>query len=182
MPAEKGPQEICPGCRGNFSQLPMPRQITSYTGASPRCWQAYNALINKQFQNEQYFPAHRMTIDAYAAQHPGDQSDPKARQSANLHLISLYLYFEKDFSEKQVISIFQDLIPLRENWPEIKALENPKWLTVLDLLHSKEGDAKKHLALVKKWAKSVWEAYASQHETIIETFQLMRSLKITSKK
>jgi hypothetical protein len=65
-----------------------------YILSVPGCWQLYGEILAKEYMPENYdADLHRITVDAYAAQHPGIPNR-RAIQSVNVHLISLFAIFE----------------------------------------------------------------------------------------
>ena len=60
-----------------------------YIGASAGCWEIYGEVLARKSSDYRYWPAHRMTVGAYATQHPGTSS-PQTIKSVAVHLISLY--------------------------------------------------------------------------------------------
>ena len=68
--------------------------------SSPGCWAAFGEVLALEYSEASYARAHRLSVDAYAVQHPGRPS-PQSVQSVALHLISLCLILEQglDFGE-----------------------------------------------------------------------------------
>src|SRR5258708_7273463 len=95
--------EQCPGCFAEFETADTDGISHPYIGASAACWKMYGSILAKEYSDPAYFKVHRITVDAYCAQHIGDQSDRRARQSAWIHLIALYLMFEKSLSPEAVL-------------------------------------------------------------------------------
>jgi hypothetical protein len=59
---------------------------------SPGCWAAYGRVLEREYSDPVLFgAAHRLTVDAYALQHPGDPRERRAVQSFWLHGASLWL-------------------------------------------------------------------------------------------
>lgn len=48
---------------------------------SAACWRGYGEFLAAQYLDPQWMRFHQIVVDAYAAQHPGDD-DPRAVQSA----------------------------------------------------------------------------------------------------
>ncbi len=158
----------CTGCGGSFPQRGQLPITHPYIGSTTECWQSYGKVLAKEFNDEAYFKVHRITVDTYAAQHVGDQTDRRARQSANLHLIALYLMFEKEASQKEILKFLDKTTHIKRDWQAIPQKENPNWMTIKDV--QKASDSKSHEVLVKKWGESVWQEYKDLHENLIHRY------------
>lgn len=91
QPSTKTP---CCGCGGLFEHGDGPEH--AYMLASPGCWEHYGKVLAKEFENPALFEAsHRLTVDAYALQHPGLETDQRAVQSVRIHYVALHLIFEE---------------------------------------------------------------------------------------
>lgn len=159
----------CYGCLGEFVKSTQPCTSHPYIGSVKECWLTYSEILAKEFGDKEYFKVHRTTVDSYVGQHIGDQNDRRARQSANVHLIALYLYFEKRLDIASVLQFLKDATARKRDWPSILKIREPKWLTINDILKAK--NATEHAQYVEAWGKSVWNAYADQHQDIIRTYK-----------
>ena len=63
--------------------------VHTYVPSSPGCWKAFGEAQADEAERFSYPPVHRVVVDAYMAQHPGDGSDRRDRQSVFLHLVGL---------------------------------------------------------------------------------------------
>lgn len=110
-----------------------------------------------------YAPIHRLTVDAYAAQHPGEPS-PQAIGSVVAHLIRLYLILERGLPPERANAAMRWTTPRKREfaWPEPPPSTGE--VTVLDVLRA--GEPGEHIRRVREWARSVWEAWSPRHETI----------------
>src|SRR5215467_14647334 len=64
-------ETVCPGCG-----LAMPKRLEAtgheYINASPECWSVYTEVLEAEYSNPLLFAqVHQLTVDTYAAQHPG---------------------------------------------------------------------------------------------------------------
>ena len=59
----------CPGCGLELPQRDGP--VHPYIGASAACWSLYGEVLTREYGDASYRSAHRLTLDAYAVQHPG---------------------------------------------------------------------------------------------------------------
>ncbi len=155
-------EEHCPDCGAGYAAIDGPTH--AYLGGSPACWAAFNEVLAREFQDVRYFASHRLTVDAYTVQHPGDQSDRRAAQSVNIHLTALYLVLEegRTFAHaSKTLGILaktykQAFEPLAPPAPDLYRL------TVKDVLHAKTAEA--HADIVRQWAQDVWRAWADHHD------------------
>lgn len=153
--------EVCPGCGERFA--PMPDGPThAYIGASPACWAAYSEVLAREFNDPAYFAPHRFTVDAYAAQHPGED-DRRQRQSVAVHLVGICHWLEHGMSTEEVISATQRILSVPRDWPWMEP-PTAYSMTVLDVLAA--TSAAEHLELVRAWAASVWESWSAHHDAI----------------
>ncbi len=154
--------ERCPGCGAPVPTVPGgPRH--RYIGASPGCWAIYTAMLASEFGA---FDArtHQLSVDSYAAQHPGDRS-PRAIQSVCTHLVALCLSLEHGFGVEDLRPLVNDLNKGR--WFAARWLEPPPSpfpMTVLDLLDADSPDA--YGALVREWASATWNAWSAHHTQV----------------
>ena len=131
--------------------------------SSPACWAAYGEVLAREYSDPAYFQVHRLSVDAYAVQHPG-HPNPQAIQSVAVHLIRLCLLLERG-------------LPMdRANEAMLKASEQEQkfvWLTppaslgavtVADVWKAETLEA--HLEAVRRWAESAWAAWTSHHATV----------------
>ena len=153
--------DACPGCGARVPDsgaTPNPE-----VNASPGCWAAYGDVLARQYGEWGNPPIHRLTVDTYAAQHPGKPSR-KSTQSVALHLIGLYLALERGTEPRRISQETGRMVadPSAFQW-----LEPPPpagQLTIMDVVGA--ATLKEHSARVRRWALSVWEAWADHHDTI----------------
>lgn len=160
--------QTCQGCLSEFhinenSDTLLPSH--PYIGSTSFCWKIYSDILGREFENQAYFKVHRVTVDSYAAQHIGDQNDRRARQSANIHLISLYLMFEKKYTANEVLKFLECATKIKRDWPSILQRAHAKWLTVQDIIQARTET--QHINIVLDWGRSVWESYKDIHSEII---------------
>jgi Family of unknown function (DUF5946) len=85
-------ESICPGCQVRLSDTG--EDTHRYIGTSPACWDPYIRLLAGEPPMR---PSRwsQLLVDAYAAQHPGDDS-PQATQSVAVHLVVLTAVIAED--------------------------------------------------------------------------------------
>ena len=153
-------------CFGCGARVPDEEGPTHrYLGASPGCWRLYGEVLGREYADYGRFaPVHRLTVDAYAAQHPGTPS-PQSIGSVAAHLIRLHLQLERglpyDRANDAMLGISSRS---KEDFVWLDPPGNLGDVTVLDVLDA--GDPGEHVDRVRGWAASVWEAWAPHHETV----------------
>ncbi|MGN6565726.1 MAG: DUF5946 family protein [Thermomicrobiales bacterium] len=152
----------CIGCGGLVPDSDGP--VHKYVVTSPGCWQLFGEVTAREYGDFKYPAVHRLTVDAYMAQHPGSAAhDRRQRQSVAVHLCGLYLAIERQVPFQQITAVLGRLTA-RPDWPLFPAPPSPHWLTVVDIAGAVELDD--HTARVERWARSVWDAWAPHHETV----------------
>lgn len=151
----------CPGCG---VVLADPGNVaTPHRGASPGCWAVYGDILAREYGEFSYPAIHRLTVDAYGAQHPGERS-PTSIQSQAVHLIALHLAIEEGIEPRRVPSEIGRLVadPSALRWLEPPPPDGQR--TVLDVASAR--NLKEHRLRVEWWARSIWEAWSDHHDTI----------------
>jgi hypothetical protein len=139
-----------------------PGPTHAYLGASPGCWAVYGRVLAREYA-EPYAPGtHRLTVDAYAAQHPG-VPERRTIQSVAVHLMSLWTVFERGTDPARATHMLRHALesPERFTWlqPPAKFAK-----TVLDVADA--PDYAPHATRVRAWARATWDAWAPHHETV----------------
>jgi hypothetical protein len=154
----------CPGCGALVSSADGPTH--AYYGAAPGCWALYGEVLAREYGDFRYARLHRLTVDAYAAQHPG-RPERRTIQSVAVHLIGLHLSLEAAAGEWAG----HDLSPVLQAAADRSAgyhwLEPPPSLgdvTVSDV-HA-AADPVEHLRTVRRWAEHTWAAWAPHHAQV----------------
>jgi uncharacterized protein DUF5946 len=130
--------------------------------SSAACWAKFGELLTREYESLDYAPAHRLTVDAYAVQHPGKPS-PQAIQSVAVHLISLHAVLELGLEHRRAAHLIANCADRgRFTW-----LEPPPGPAAITLLHPLEArSAGAHLIAVKEWATAAWQAWSRHHDQI----------------
>ncbi len=153
----------CYGCGALVPDVDGPTH--RYIGASPGCWRLYGELLGREYGDYARFaPVHRLTVDAYAAQHPGVPS-PQSIGSVGVHLIRLHLQLERGLPHDRANDAMLDISSrLKERFVWLDPPDHLGDVTVLDVLDARAPD--EHIERVRGWAASVWEAWGPHHETV----------------
>lgn len=154
-------RSTCPGCGVELEVRDGPTH--RYLGSTPACWEKFGELLAREFGDTRYWPPHPLTVDAYAAQHPGLEAT-QTTHSAAFHLIGLCLVVERGVDLLDAARARQRT----KGWHKTLAwLEPPVPLgpvTVLDVLRATTPE--EHDRSVRAWAESVWRAWRVHHETV----------------
>ena len=154
----------CIGCK---LVLPVTKWPThSYILSSPACWKLYGEVLAREYSDKAYWKVHRLTVDAYALQHPGE-NNRRAIQSVNVHLASLYLIFEKNTTYDNATQQIANIIKIHK--ADLKFIVPPEscgQLTILDVW--KATTAQEHADLVRQWARSTYEAWSHHLKPILK--------------
>ena len=135
-----------------------------YLGASPGCWAVYGEVLEKEYGDYlRYAPVHRLTVDAYAAQHPGVPS-PQSIQSVAVHLIRLHLVLERGLRPERANAAMQWTVSRSKRFVWLDPPVSLGEITILDVRDAKDPD--EHIERVREWARLEWEAWAPHHETV----------------
>lgn len=159
MPAPT--RQACIGCGAIVPDVDGPTH--AYIGASSGCWKIYGDVLAREYGELRNPPWHRLTVDAYAAQHAGHQSR-RSIQSVAVHLVSLHLLIDRQLEPGYVTRRLAAAVGLAEVY---RWLEPPSFAgapTVLTVASCRT--AEEHEQAVRQWARGVWTAWAPHHATI----------------
>lgn len=152
----------CPACGGSFAQMDGPTH--PYMLSSPGCWNAYGTLLAREYSDPDLFAsAHRLTVDAYALQHPGDPNDRRALQSVWVHYAALHLAFVDRRPLASIASAMQQLAGLA--YPQLPPAPSRFGLTLADVLARPADD---HVTAVHAWASCAFDAWIALREPTID--------------
>ena len=153
--------EMCVGCKALVPRMDGPRH--RYMESAPGCWARFGAILEREYSDPTYMRNHRLTVDAYAVQHPG-QPSPQSTQSVCLHLVSLHLVFECDVSQSSATRALQHLAKHKDQFCWLEPPESLGDVTVNDVVEATNAD--EHADAVTRWARSAWGAWAPHHPKV----------------
>jgi len=160
--------------------------VNRYGVSSPECIAAFCEVLGKKQEWAGYPEMHRLFVDAYAVQHPPCIEYQKelginqrlinaSIQSVFVHLIALYLAFEKNVPlrdiSKRMAYIFDTGVKLESM--ELKPPNHLDNIIIIDI--RKVSNFQEYEKMVWQWAKSAWDAW-QEHHTVIE--QVARLQKV----
>jgi Family of unknown function (DUF5946) len=133
--------------------------------SSPGCWAAYGEVLARGFSDYRLTRLHRLTVDAYPAQHPG-VNVPAARRSVGLHLSRLYLLLECGWSMERANNATLAITEFKDRCDWLEPLTMIGTLSVREVLQVASNQ--EHENRVRAWAASVRKAWAVHHDTSAE--------------
>lgn len=144
----------------------MPKHAAAFYdrsfNASPECWEVFTEVVGKDFSNAVLFgQVHQLTVDAYAAQHPGGNHPDK---SVVIHLCGLHLVLDRGLRPTSIPPLFQRLATSVRVWPHLPPPTDLSAITVFDVALADSDQA--HARLVREWAAFVWRAWSPHHQSI----------------
>ena len=151
----------CPGCGGSFE--PKNGPVHAYMTSSPACWAAFGRLLAAEYENATLMRVHRLSVDAYALQHPGDRGDRRARQSVGLHLARLYRSLELGLKGADANRPMLEFTSRKEDLPTL-APPAVFTMTMADIDHAVGGAD--HTATVERWARTTPDDWRHAHDAI----------------
>jgi Family of unknown function (DUF5946) len=151
----------CPGCGAMLPAVEGP--IHAYMTSSPACWAAYGALLAHEYSNPDLMQVHRLSVDTYAVQHPGDPKDRRAVQSVGLHLARLMRQLETLRPPKETNDVMVGFAARKET---LIFLEPPAAFTVAMKDVAPFAGGPQHVEKVRDWARSTWADWSAHHAWI----------------
>jgi hypothetical protein len=106
---------------------------------------------------------HQLVVDAYTAQHAGENTKTLAIVFA---LIGLYLHLEKGFTGKQVQRAHMQLARFRREWPRPALPAGEAALRVGDVMATAPGAERD--AMIERWCAAVWEVWQEARGQMVE--------------
>jgi Family of unknown function (DUF5946) len=157
---------VCPGCGlvAAPGGIPLDRPLN----ASPGCWDSHAELGGFELTHPALIAScHQLTVDAYGAQHAGP---PTGAIRVAYSLVGLLLALDRGWSGTEVREFHQRMGRPDPSWPPFPRPASTGSLTVADVVaagaraDSREG----HVELVERWARSVWDAWATEHVAVAQ--------------
>lgn len=143
----------------------MEGPVHRYMESSPGCWSMYGEVLAREYADAAYNANHRLTVDAYAVQHPG-QPSRQSIQSVGLHLTSLFLVLERGVQLDVATEHLQRFARHKATFHRLDPPDDLGSKTIRDVWEAEGLEA--HLKAVRDWAASAWAAWATHHGQIRE--------------
>jgi len=154
-------QCVCPSCGAITAESSGP--VHRYLESSPGCWAAVGQVLEKEYSDCTYAKNHKLSVDAYALQHPGNPSS-QTISSAAVHLARLCQIIEHGMTTQDATEFMQRFTRHKANFIWLKPPEDFGNITVVDMLVAKNGD--EHTEQVAQWANETWLAWSAHHDQI----------------
>ena len=151
----------CFSCGGYYPDIEGP--VHRYMTSSPGCWAVYGEILAREYSDPGYFSVHRLTVDAYAVQHPGSD-DRQSIHSVGLHLVRLCLFIEYGLRAENANAA---MLEAGKNKERFFRLRPPGSLGDITVAYVEDAiNSEDHCNRVRAWARSAWEAWSPHHETV----------------
>lgn len=151
----------CPGCGLALPAFDGP--VHRYMHSSPACWRAFGEILARGYSSSQYRDVHRLSVDAYAVQHPGDDSR-QALQSVGVHLVRLCLFLERGLTPAEANAAMLKAARRKSTYTRLERPASLGSVTVKDVVAAQ--DVEQHKAAVHAWARSAWNAWSIHHPLV----------------
>jgi hypothetical protein len=130
----------------------------------------YNELAYYTLSHKSKDFIHQNIVDAYTAQIADDTTKPIAIVYA---LAGLYLCLIKKYTGREVQLAHVAMSKGYKIFDKLILPQNRGEITIKDVLETAPGNDRDDM--IHQWCVSVWEAYSSQHDTIISmTLKLLQ--------
>jgi len=158
--------KICPGC-GN-SLPPIDGPIHRYMTSSPACWKMFGEILAVEYSSPELMEIHRLTVDTYAVQHPGDTSR-QAIQSVGMHLARLAVQLDTSKSPDELNAVMSGFSARKAGLIHLARPYNFS-MTIDDIAPFTGGN--EHISKVREWAASAWQDWHQHHDYIHEWIEI----------
>jgi len=153
----------CLGCGALVPKIDGPGPTHAYMLVSAGCWATFGEVSAREYADPAYRAHALQLVDAYAVQHPG-VPERRSAQSVWLHLVSLCLRLEYGYADDAAIRTLQRLASEHGTWGWLEPPASLGAVTVVDV-HEAATPAE-HVAAVRRWCESAWDAWAVHHHEI----------------
>ena len=166
----------CSECGSLVADIDGP--VHKYVPAIAGCWALFGQVQADELARIGYPPAHRLVVDAYMAQHPGDGSERRARQSVFVHLVALCVALERGESAGRATQAIQRAtqairratqairraVSRHADFPVLRRAGDPGLLTIVHMAGAL--DLADDETRARAWARCVWDSW-NEHQPLI---------------
>lgn len=150
----------CSGCGALLARMEGP--VHAYMLSSPACWAGYGAVLAAEYGDQTLWSVHRLSVDAYAVQHPGDGSR-RAVRSVGLHLARLMTQLEDDPPSDRLNALMIEYSSRQDSLPALPLPDRFR-VTVADV--AAHAGTPAHADAVRDWAENCWQDWSTAHDLI----------------
>jgi hypothetical protein len=148
-------------CKGIFPEEQGPTH--EYMESTPGCWAAFGRVLAREYEDQRYFAIHRLTVDAYAVQHPGIPSR-QSIQSVGVHLVRLCLFHERHLEPDRANDA---MLAAAKHKAQFDWLEPPNDLGPITIANvDATAGIEEHMSMVRRWAAQMWDVWSSHHAKV----------------
>ena len=122
----------CIGCGGLIPSMEGPTH--RYMESSPGCWHFFGEVLAREYSDPSFAAVHRLTVDSYAVQHPG-QPSPQSIQSVCVHLMSLCLVLERGGEAGYATRAIQEAVRREDRYVWLTPPPSLGSVTVADVVY-----------------------------------------------
>jgi len=151
----------CPGCGAVLPEQDGP--VHPYMTSSPACYAAFTTILAAEYSDSGLINAHRLTVDTFAVQHPGDRVDRRAIQSVGMHLVRLMAQMEHDLTPMQTNEIMVRLGPHKA---ALQAMTPPRSYDITAADVAPFAGTDQHIAKVRAWAAAALRAWEPEQAAL----------------
>jgi hypothetical protein len=131
--------------------------------SSPACWAAFGRVLEAEYSMPDLMPIHRLSVDAYAVQHPGDPGDRRAVQSVGLHLARLWRQLEWPAPPAETNEVMKGFAARKAS---LVYLAPPARFTTTIADVAPFAGTPRHGETTLAWARATWADWGAHHDTI----------------
>jgi len=151
----------CMWCKGVFLEKEGPTH--EYMESTPGCWAAFGRVLAREYEHQRYFAVHRLTVDAYAVQHPGTPGR-QSIQSVGVHLVRLCLFHERHLAPDNANDA---MLAAAKHKAQFHWLEPPHDLGPITVANvDATNGIEEHMSMVRRWAAQMWDVWSSHHAAV----------------
>jgi hypothetical protein len=152
----------CCGCAGFFPDVDG--LTHPYMLSSPGCWAVYGQVLAREYADYASFSSvHRLTVDAFAVQHPHCPSAENMR-SVGFHLCRLCLLLERNLEAKRANAAMVTIAKHKSRFFQLPVPAPLGEITVANVFAAVSDT--EHREVIRRWASSVWQAWAPCHAVV----------------
>ena len=153
--------ETCKWCKAELPTVSGPTH--AYMESTPSCWAAFGRVLAKEYSGREFFAIHRLTVDAYAVQHPG-QPSRQSIQSVGVHLVRLCLFLEHDLAPEKANDAMLGAAKHKADYHWLEPPPDLGRLTAADV--DAATTSAQHMNLVRQWAEQMWQVWSPHRDVV----------------